>query len=210
MASAQALVDELDDILQEDHSLSETWSTADLLDLIQNNVRILSSETLCRDVRASLTFDATGVSVATPSDYISCYHVRWLGSSILNIEDLRLADLLTGVTNPYATGTTRTPQMIGELYKSDGTQVLRLFPTHGMSGATCTIWYKARYPVPAALTSGVSLQPIFKLPVKFRALADAYEVDGHGFDLNRSKVFRTLGDLLAGALKTLYQGGQFL
>jgi hypothetical protein len=207
VASVQALVDEVDELLEEDNSLNQIWSAVSMLDIVQMNMRLLSSETLARDVRTNLTLGTSGISVATPSDYISCYHIRWLGSGRLDIEDQRLGELMTGVTDPYAIG---TPSFATEVFCDDEIKTLKMFPPYGSSGATVTIYYKAEFDIPAALTSGVSIQDIFKLPLKLRMAADALEADTDGYDPQKVKVFSTFADVLVGALKSLYQGNRLL
>ncbi len=150
MASVQTLIDEIAEILQEDFSLSTQWTSAQLLKLIKSNLRSLGGATLARDVSSEISFDSTGASAAVPTNYISSYHVRWLGTSIVDIEDYRQADLLTGLTNPTYKSGVSVPLMVSDFYEGSGNHVLRAFPRYGASGATSQLFYKADFDYPGS------------------------------------------------------------
>jgi hypothetical protein len=142
--------------------------------------------------------------VSTPSDYIAAYYVRDDLNNQLLIEDYRDSDLLTGVTNPFSSG---TGLMVSEIYDGRGVKTLRLFPRHS-TGSSLYIYYKADFQTATALTSGVSLSEWFKLPVKFKTLGNAYQVGSHGYNPQKAEVFHSLGDILTQSLRSLFQGGQ--
>ncbi len=213
------LVAEIADLLEEDHSLNEIWTQAQLHDFVTQNFPLVCERTGGFDVMRSnvVVTAASGatVTLVVRDTMVAPYYVRTI-SDELPILDIMDTDLLTGVTDPYSRGTPQGCFTEIEHTTAGGVSiyrpVLRFVPrftaANVTSGISVTYWVKDAPETGQGIGNQIFARDLFILPLKYRCLADALSADTQGHDGQRAQVWQGLSDVLVDSLKALYRGGQ--
>lgn len=215
------LVAEIADMLEEDHSLNIVWTEAGLFKYVTQNFPEIARDSGGSDYKDTLstTGNPSGTTYAFsyPEILVHLYEVSYLNtgpgtSHELPVIDIQQADLLTGVTDPYTTGTPQAVSVEIEHTTESGVSVyrpvLRVYP--GRATGTFTAFYKTAPSGTSVLANTVQMREPFRLALKFKCLADALSEDTELHDPERAEVWNSLSQVLIQSLKSLYSGGQLI
>lgn len=216
------LVAEIADMLEEDHSLNIVWTEAGLFKYVTQNFPEIARDTGGSDYKDVLTTkgnpSGTTYALTNPETLAHLYEVHYQsvdGSTnlVLPTLDIQESDMLTGVTDPYTTGTPQAVSVEIEHTTSSGVStyqpVLRVYPGT-TTGGTFTAFYKTAPSGTSVLANTVQMREPFRLALKFKCLADALSEDTELHDPERAEVWNSLSQVLIQSLKSLYSGGQLI
>ena len=196
------LTNEIADWLQQDLSgTNVVWSKADIQSAIKQSMTEFG-ELKLRDVMdESVEYSASKVSL--PAAYLAPLRFTF-DSEEVPLIDVRKVDLI-GIDGPLnAIG---TAQYVGEMYDSNGDQILRIIPQTSDTSLTADLWYKARLNVPNLDDDLIELNDCFIPLIKYRALGILYAQNTAGKDLDKSKLFNTLTETVKSIVIGLFPIG---